>query len=117
VIRNEVNFIEVKIPKEVRQHKESIFFGLSLRQFICSVLAVAIAAGVYLGLGKVISKDTASWLCILLAAPMATAGFFTYNGMNFEQFVWAFIKSEFLCAAQRPFVSQNLYYGKDDALD
>ena len=117
MIRNEVNSIEVKIPKEVRQHKESIFFGLSLRQFICSVLAVAIAAGVYLGLGKVISKDTASWLCILLAAPMAMAGFFTYNGMNFEQFVWAFIKSEFLCAAQRPFVSQNLYYGKDDALD
>jgi hypothetical protein len=66
-----VNFIEVKIPKEVRQHKESIFFGLSLRQFICSILAVAIAAGVYLGLGKVVSKDTASWLCILLAAPMA----------------------------------------------
>ena len=101
--------MEVKIPKEVRQHKESIFFGLSLRQFICSVLAVAIAAGVYLGLGKVVSKDSASWLCILLAVPMAMAGFFSYNGLNFEQFIWAFIKSEFLCAGERPYISQNLF--------
>ena len=116
-MRIEVKFIEVKIPKEVRQHKESIFFGLSLRQFICSVLAVAIAAGVYLGLGKVVSKDTASWLCILLAAPMAMAGFFSYNGLNFEQFIWAFIKSKFLCAGERPYISQNLFYGKDDAID
>ena len=112
-----MNSIEVKIPKEVRQHKESIFFGLSLRQFVCSVLAVAIAAGVYLGLGKVVSKDTASWLCILLAAPMAMAGFFSYNGLNFEQFNWAFIKSEFLCAGERPYISQNLFYRKDDAID
>ena len=112
-----MNSIEVKIPKEVRQHKESIFFGLSLRQFVCSVLAVAIAAGVYLGLGKVVSKDTASWLCILLAAPMAMAGFFSYNGLNIEQFIWAFIKSEFLCAGERPYISQNLFYGKDDAID
>ena len=112
-----MNSIEVKIPKEVRQHKESIFFGLSLRQFICSVLAAASAAGVYLGLGKVVSKDSASWLCILLAAPMAMAGFFSYNGLNFEQFIWAFIKSEFLCAGERPYISQNLFYGKDDAID
>ena len=116
-MRIEVKFIEVKIPKEVRQHKESIFFGLSLRQFVCSILAVAIAAGVYLGLGKVVSKDSASWLCILLAAPMAMAGFFSYNGLNFEQFIWAFIKSEFLCAGERPYISQNLFYGKDDAID
>ena len=27
--------MEIKIPKEVRQHSETIFFGLSTRQFIC----------------------------------------------------------------------------------
>ena len=26
--------MEIKIPKEVRQHKETIFFGLSVRQFV-----------------------------------------------------------------------------------
>ena len=67
-----MHFIEVKIPKEIRQYKESIFFGLSARQFFCSVIAILIAAGVYLLLGKVIGKESASWLCIVLAAPAAT---------------------------------------------
>ena len=88
-----------------------------MRQFICSAFAVGIAAVSYILLGKVLSKDTASWLCILMAAPFAMAGFFTYNGMTFEQFLWAVIKSEFLCAGERPFISENLFYGKDDALD
>ena len=54
--------MEIKIPKEVRQHKETIFFGLSARQFFCAVAAVGLAVGVYLGLGPVIGKETASWL-------------------------------------------------------
>ena len=97
--------MEIKIPKEIRQYKESIFFGLSARQFFCSLLAVAIAAGAYLGLGSVIGKETASWLCIVLAAPAALAGFFSYNSMSFEQFLWAVIKSEILCAGERKFVT------------
>ena len=102
--------MEIKIPKEVRQHKETIFFGLSARQFICAVAGVGLAVGVYLGLGPILGKETASWLCILAAAPVAIAGFFSYNGMTLEQFVCAFIKSEFLCAGERRFISGNFYY-------
>ncbi|MBR0206893.1 MAG: PrgI family protein [Clostridia bacterium] len=102
--------MEIKIPKEVRQHKETIFFGLSARQFFCAIAAVGLAVGVYLGLGPVIGKETASWLCILAAAPVALAGFFNYNGMTLEQFAWAFLKSEFLCAGERRFISKNIYY-------
>lgn len=102
--------MEIKIPKEVRQHKESIFFGLSARQFFCALVAVGLAVGVYLGLGPMLGKETASWLCILAAAPVALAGFFNYNGMTLEQFAWAFLKSEILCAGERRFVSKNFYY-------
>lgn len=105
----EVIIIEVKIPKEIRSHKESIFFGLSVRQFVCAVLAVSLAAGIYLGLGGIVGKETASWLCLLIAAPVAVAGFFHYNGMTLEQFLWAFIKSEILCAGPRGFDSVNLH--------
>ena len=42
--------MEIKVPKEVRQYHESIFFGLSLRQFGCSLAAVGAAAGLYLSL-------------------------------------------------------------------
>ena len=102
--------MEVKIPKEVRQHKESVFFGLSARQFFCSALAVILAVVVYLTCYKSIGKETASWLCILIAVPLAVAGFFTYNGLSFEELIWAFIKSQFLCCNYRKFISENIYY-------
>lgn len=102
--------MEIKIPKEVRQHRETIFFGLSARQFLCALFAVGIAVAVYLSLGETIGKETASWACILSAAPMAAAGFFTYNGLTLEQFAWAFLKSEILCAGNRVFKAENIYY-------
>ena len=102
--------MEIKIPKEVRQHKETIFFGLSARQFFCAIAAVGLAVGVYLGLSPALGKETASWLCILAAAPVALAGFFRYNAMTLEQFAWAFLKSEVLCAGERRFVSENIHY-------
>lgn len=102
--------MEVKIPKEVRQHKESVFFGLSARQFFCSALAVILAVAVYLTCYKSIGKETASWLYILIAVPVAVAGFFTYNGLSFEELIWAFIKSQFLCCNYRKFISENIYY-------
>ena len=39
--------MEVKINKEIRNYTESMFFGLSLRQFIFSVLACGVAVGLY----------------------------------------------------------------------
>ncbi len=39
--------MEVKINREIRDYTESMFFGLSLRQFIFSVLACGVAVGVY----------------------------------------------------------------------
>ena len=101
--------MEIKIPKEVRQHSETIFFGLSTRQFVCAVLAVSAAIGTYFLTRGTIGKEPASWVCIVAAAPLAAAGFFRYNGLTFEQFAWAFIKSQILCAGPRVFRSENLY--------
>lgn len=81
---------------------------------------MGIAVAAYLLLGPMLGKETASWVCILAAAPVAVAGFCHYNGLTLEQFVWAFIKSEFLCAGERRFMSENFYYdlfrrkGRDD---
>ena len=101
--------MEIKINKEVRQHNETLFFGLSARQFFCSILAVGMAVGVYFLLKNILGQETASWMCIVAAAPLAVAGFFQYNGLTFEQFAWAFIKSQFLCAKPRTFQSENIY--------
>ena len=44
--------MEIKINKEIRAYRETLFFGLSVRQFICSVLAVGVAVALYFRLGS-----------------------------------------------------------------
>ena len=87
-----------------------MFFGLSLRQFIFSVLACGVAVGLYFLLRPKLGTETLSWVCILGAFPFAAMGFVKYNGMSAEQFVWAWIKSEFLMPKKILFIPDNLYY-------
>ena len=71
------------------------------------MLAVLVAVGVYFALRNV-SGDV-GWICILAAFPFALGGFFKYNGMNMEQFLWAFLRSAILCPDRLVFKSDNLY--------
>ena len=102
--------MEIKVPKEVRQYHESIFFGLSLRQFGCSLAAVGAAVGMYFGCVDTLGTEATGWVCILGAAPLALAGFFTYNGMPLEKFLWAVFKSQVLRARPRVFRAKNYCY-------
>ena len=99
--------MEIRINREVRNYHESIFFGLSARQFGCSLSAVAVAVGAYFLLKDPIGKENASWLCMLCAAPLVTAGFFKYNGLSFERLLWAMFKTHILCAGRRLYKSKN----------
>ena len=101
--------MEIKINKEIRNYRETLFIGMSARQFACSVLAVGVAVGLYFALRNVLDRETVSWLCIVGATPVAVAGFFKYNGMTLEQFLWAFLKSEFLLAGNRVWKAENYY--------
>ena len=103
--------MEVKINKEIRNYTESMFFGLSLRQFIFSVLACGVAVVLYFLLRPRFGTETLSWVCILGAFPFAAMGFIKYNGMTAEQFVWAWIKSEFLMPL-KPMKKGCRQYGK-----
>lgn len=102
--------MEVKINKEIRAYTESMFFGLSMRQFIFSILAVVVAVGLYFLLKPYVGTETVSWMCILGSAPFAALGFITYHGMNAEQFVWAWIRSEILEPKRLSCVPANYYY-------
>lgn len=101
--------MEVKINKDIREFSESIFFGLSLRQFIFSIMACLVAVVLYFLLKPFFGIETLSWVCILGAAPFAALGFIKYNGMTAEEFVIAFIKSEILMPRHLTFNSQNIY--------
>lgn len=67
------------------------------------------SVGLYFLLRPYVGTETVSWICILGAALFAMMGFVRYHGMNAEQFVWAFIKSEFLLPKRLIFQPENLY--------
>lgn len=102
--------MEVKINREIREYTESIFFGLSLRQFIFSICACVVAVILYFILKPYCGIETLSWVCILGAAPFAALGFIKYNGMTAEKFVAAWVKSMILTPKRLTFKPINLYY-------
>ena len=102
--------MEVKINREIRDYTESMFFGLSLRQFVFSLLAVSLAVGVYFILKPHLGTETVSWVCVLCAAPFAAIGFIRYNGMTAERFLIAWFRSEFVIPKKLTFRATNIYY-------
>lgn len=102
--------MEVKINREIREYTESMFFSLSLRQCIFSLLAVGVAVGIYFGLRNFFGTETVSWMCIVGAAPFAALGFIRYHGMSAEQFIWAWTKSQFLMPRRLTFGAKNIYH-------
>lgn len=101
--------MEVKINKEIRQYKENIFFGLSLRQFVYSFIACIVVIGIYFIFRPIFNIGTVSWLCIAGAVPFALLGFVKYNGMTAGQFFIAWVKSEILMPKKMVFKPNNLY--------
>ena len=102
--------MEVKINREIRNYTESIYFGLTLRQFICSLCACIVAVGLYFICSPFLNKEIVSWICILGAIPFAGVGFFKYNGMNLEDFIKSWLKSEILVPKELKFKTRNIYY-------
>jgi len=102
--------MEVKINKDVREYTESMFFGLSLRQFIYSIVAAIVAVVIYFWSKPHFGTETVSWMCVLGAAPFAALGFVNYHGLNAEQLLWAWLKSEIIEPKKLIFESSTLYY-------
>lgn len=102
--------MEVKINREIRDYTESMFFGLSPRQFFFSLIACGVAVGLYFLLRPYVGMETVSWMCVLGAAPFAALGFIKYHGMTAERLLWAWIRSEFLIPKRLVFCPENMYY-------
>ena len=102
--------MEIKINREIRDYHESMFMGLSLRQSIFSVLAIASAVGLYFWLQPVLGAEITSWVCVFGAAPFAVLGFVSYHGMPAEKFLWVWFRSEVLEPKQLCCKTNNLYY-------
>lgn len=101
--------IEIRIPKEIRTYKEKLFFGLNLRQLVCTLIAIIINVPLYWFGRNMVGSDTASWIVIFIAMPLFLVGYFNYNGMTFEQFIKSVIQQELIYPQKRKYTTLNMF--------
>lgn len=97
--------MQIKSNQDVREYKEVVYFGMTLRQLIFSALAAA-ALGVYLLCNRRMSMEAVSWLCVA-AVPFGAFGFVRWHGMPFERIIGVFIRSRLVLGRPLFFRPEN----------
>jgi hypothetical protein len=117
------NLIEIRIPKEIKNYREKLFFGLTLRQCLCAGAALLICVPLYIFGNRILPQEAVSWVVILVAVPLMLVGFFRYNDMMFEQFAVEFMFHNFtpqkrIYSFEPPFMEfRNLYLADELAAE
>lgn len=101
--------IERPIPKEIKDFKEKLVFGLNVRQLIAVILTLAICVPTYIVGRPYLGDDLASWICIIVAVPTVAFGFYTKNGMAFEQYAYAIFRFNVIVPTTRKYKIENFY--------
>lgn len=101
--------MQIQINKEIRDYTESMFFGLSMRQLIFSVMACGVAIAIYIFTKPLLGMEVSSWLCIISAVPFACMGFVKYNGMSAEKLFTVIIRSTLLMPKHLLFKAENIW--------
>lgn len=89
--------VEVKVPKDIKEYKEKVIAGMTLKQLLC----LNIAAGVNIVISLIfiawlkIPMEITSWLMILSSIPIVSFGWFKRNGLTFEVYIKQFFKYHF----------------------
>ena len=63
--------MNISINKDIERYKESIVMGLTAKQLICSVIALALGAGIVLSTYKHVGLTVAVYIAIPVVAPIA----------------------------------------------
>ena len=77
----------IEINKDIDRYQESVAMGLSAKQLIFSVASVIVGGGMVLLLYPYIGLTGAAYVAIPCVAPIALGGFYSYNGMNFYEYM------------------------------
>ena len=77
--------MEIKINKEVREYSEKVLFGLTARQFILGLAAVAVALVLYFILP--LQTDLKLLICLIATAPFIVFGFARVQGHTPEEYL------------------------------
>ena len=77
----------IEINKDIDRYQESIALGLTAKQLVYSVASVAVGGTLVLLLYRYIGLTGSAYVAIPCVAPIALGGFYSYNGMDFYEFM------------------------------
>ncbi len=109
--------ISVDVPKEIREYKEKLVFGLTIRQLIAVIIALGICVPLYLYGRLYLNDELLSWLIIFVAIPCVAVGFFKKNGMPFEKYIYAVIKHQLLMPQITVYKTSNFFREKQQVAE
>lgn len=85
----------IEINKDIDRYKETVVMGLTARQLIFSAASVVVGAAIVLLLYPFIGLTPSVYVAIPAVAPIALGGFYSFNGMNFYEFMGRKIRMMF----------------------
>lgn len=77
----------IEVNKDIDRYQESVAMGLNLKQIIFSAASVIVGGGMVLLLYRYIGLTGAAYVAIPCVAPIALGGFYSYNGMDFYEYM------------------------------
>ena len=77
----------IEINKDIDRYKETVIMGLTARQFLYSAASVLTGGSIVLLLYKYVGLTGAAYVAVPCVAPIALGGFYSYNGMNFYEYM------------------------------
>ena len=77
--------MNISINKDIEKYQESVIMGLTAKQLICSIIALALGTGIVLSTFKYVGLTVSVYIAIPIVAPIALNGFYEYQGMSFTQ--------------------------------
>lgn len=77
----------IEINKDIDKYQESVVLGLTARQLIFSAASVIVGAGLVFLLYRYVGMTVSAYIAIPCVAPIALGGFYSYNGMDFYEYV------------------------------
>lgn len=101
--------LEMKIPKEVRSRNIKIIGPLSIRQLVSIIIFGPLGLLGYNIAKNFVNSDVALSVVVLFAVPCGLVGWIKVQGMHFEKYAKAVIKSTLLTSSKRKYKITNSY--------
>lgn len=114
----ELEMIAVRIPKEIREYREKLIFGLGARQLIALILMVGIGgATLYYGL-PIVGADAVENIIFVECVPIGVIGFFPQkDGLKPEKYLSLIFRFYVRAPRKRKFISDNFFDFRNEKED